>query len=127
MVEISTPHAIGEILKGKVTRLVSYGAFLEFPNGLNGLLHISEVSERFVRDIHSFLTVGDEISVRIIAIDPVNNYMKLSLKNMPSDFPSTAKAPAKRKRIPIPESQVDFTRLKEMLPQWIAQTLKENK
>ncbi len=127
MVETSTPLAIGDIIKGTITRIVSYGAFVEFPNGQNGLLHISEVSEKFVRDIHTYLAVGDEISTRIIAVDPANNYLRLSLKNIPVESSTATKASAKRKRIPIPEDQVDFTKLKEMLPQWIAQTLKENK
>ena len=127
MVNQPVPYAIGEIIHGKITRLVSYGAFLEFPDGQNGLLHISEISEKFVRDIHSFLSVGDEVSVRVIAIDPGNNYLRLSLKNIPSESATSAKGPAKKKRIPIPENQVDFTKLKEMLPQWIEQTLKENK
>ena len=127
MADLMNPNTVGEILHGKITRIVSYGAFLDFPNGQHGLLHISEVSEKFVRDIHSFLSVGDEVSVRVIAIDPGNNYLRLSLKNIPSESATSAKGPAKKKRIPIPENQVDFTKLKEMLPQWIEQTLKENK
>lgn len=127
MVDQPTPNAIGDLIRGKITRIVSYGAFLEFPNGQNGLLHISEVSEKFVRDIHSFLSVGDEVTVRVISVDPGNNYLRLSMKNIPNEVAGGAKSPAKKKRVPIPENQVDFTKLKEMLPQWIEQTLKENK
>lgn len=120
-------YAIGSIIQGKVTRIVTYGAFLEFPNGQSGLLHISEVSDRYVRDIHSFLSVGDELSVRVLAIDPGNGYLRLSLKNTTKEGEMPIKTPAKRKRIPISEDQVDFTKLKEKLPEWISEALKEEK
>ena len=127
MADLMNPNTVGEILHGKITRIVSYGAFLDFPNGQHGLLHISEVSEKFVRDIHTFLSVGDDVAVRVIAVDPVNNYLRLSLKNIPNESALTPKVSSKKKRVPIPENQVDFAKLKEMLPQWIEQALKENK
>ncbi len=127
MVDLNGPNSLGEILRGKITRIVSYGAFFDFPDGQHGLLHISEGSEKFVRDINSFLAVGDEVNVRVIAVDPVNHYLRLSLKNIPGESAENPKAASKKKRVPIPDNQVDFSKLKEMLPQWIEQAQKENK
>ncbi len=123
----ATPYVIDEVIKGKVTRIVTYGAFMDFPNGQSGLLHISEVSDRYVRDLHSVVSVGDEISVKVIAIDPANQYLRLSLKNIAPDADIPVKTSSRRKRIPIPEEQVDFSKLKENLPQWIETALKEEK
>ncbi len=121
------PYIIGEVIRGKVNRIVTYGAFMDFPNGQNGLLHISEVSEKYVRDIHSLLAVGDEVSVKVIAIDATNQYLRLSMKNIAQGSQPPVKPQSKRKRIPIPEEQVDFSKLKEHLPQWIETALKEEK
>ncbi len=121
------PYAIGEVIHGKVNRIVTYGAFMAFPNGQSGLLHISEVSEKYVRDIHSLIAIGDELDVKVIAIDPANQYLRLSMKHIAKEDNPATKTATKRKRFPIPEEQIDFSKLKENLPQWIETALKEDK
>ena len=64
---------------GTVTRLVDFGAFVEIFPGTEGLLHISEVADFRVQDINSELKVGDQIPVKVIAIEPPNK-IRLSRK-----------------------------------------------
>jgi len=70
---------VGEIYEAKVERIVSFGAFCELVPGKSGLLHISELSEGFVKDASEFLKEGDTVRVKVIGIDPQGK-IKLSLK-----------------------------------------------
>jgi polyribonucleotide nucleotidyltransferase len=70
---------VGKTYLGTVTRLVDFGAFVEIFPGTEGLLHISEVADFRVQDINSELKVGDQIPVKVIAIEPPNK-IRLSRK-----------------------------------------------
>ena len=87
-------HKIGDIVKGVVTGIQPYGAFIVLDNEINGLIHISEISDKFVRSIEDYVNVGDTISVRILEIDYETNHAKLSLKNVENS--STLKNVKKR-------------------------------
>lgn len=71
--------AVGTIVSGKVMTITKFGAFVELPGGKSGLVHISEVSGSFVSDVHDFLTEGQEVSVKILAITPEGK-INLSIK-----------------------------------------------
>ena len=55
-------NTVGQILSGKVTGITNFGAFVELETGETGLVHISEIADTFVKDIHDHLTVNDEAS-----------------------------------------------------------------
>lgn len=57
---------IGSRLEGKVTGITRFGAFIELPGGETGLVHISEIADTFVKDIHQFLKVGDVVTVKVL-------------------------------------------------------------
>lgn len=59
---------VGEIVTGKVSGITGFGAFIDLGNQQNGLVHISEVSDGFIKDIHDVLTVGDEVKVKVMKI-----------------------------------------------------------
>ncbi len=59
----------GQILKGKVSGITKFGAFIELESGETGLVHISEVADTFVKDVHEFLSVDDEVKVMILNVD----------------------------------------------------------
>lgn len=59
---------IGSKLEGKVTGITKFGAFVELPGNVTGLVHISEVADTFVKDIHDFLKVGDTVTVKVLNI-----------------------------------------------------------
>lgn len=71
---------IGEIYKGKVKNLASFGAFVEILPGKDGLLHISEIDHKRVNSVEEVLNVGDEIEVKLIGVDPKTKKLKLSRK-----------------------------------------------
>ncbi len=59
---------VGSKLKGKVTGITHFGAFVELPNGKTGLVHISEVAHNYVKDIKDHLKVGEQVEVKIVQI-----------------------------------------------------------
>ncbi len=60
---------VGALLEGKVKTITKFGAFIELPENRTGMVHISEVSNRFVNDIHDHLTEGQTVQVRVLSID----------------------------------------------------------
>lgn len=59
---------VGNKLKGKVTGIKKFGAFVELPEGKSGLVHISEVADNYVENVEEHLTVGDEVDVKVLSI-----------------------------------------------------------
>ena len=114
-------YKVGDIVSVTITGIQPYGAFASLPNNTNGLIHISEISNEFVRNVEQFVAVGDTINVKIIDIDNEIKQSKLSLKAIDT----TRKRKEKRMlykttRRPIIETPKRFSSLKEMLPKWIA-------
>ena len=73
-------HAIGQIVPGKVTKLVPFGAFVRVEEGIEGLVHISELAERHVETPEQVVEVGSDIFVKVIDIDLERRRISLSLK-----------------------------------------------
>ena len=69
---------VGAKVSGKVTGITNFGAFVDLGNNQSGLVHISEVSNSFVKDIHDVLKVGDEVTVKVLSMD--NGKIALSIK-----------------------------------------------
>lgn len=78
---------VGSIVDGKVTGLTKFGAFVELPEGKTGMVHISEVAQTFVKEISEFLTVGQEVKVKVLTIDEAGK-ISLSIKKASEDKPS---------------------------------------
>ena len=68
----------GNIVEGKVTKITNFGAFVELEEGKVGLIHISEVADVYVNDVHDFLSEGDTVQVKVVNVD--GNKIALSLK-----------------------------------------------
>jgi small subunit ribosomal protein S1 len=73
-------HQMGQVVPGKVTKLVPFGAFVRVEEGIEGLVHISELAERHVEIPEQVVTVGDDIFVKVIDIDLERRRISLSLK-----------------------------------------------
>ncbi|MCI8633297.1 MAG: S1 RNA-binding domain-containing protein [Lachnospiraceae bacterium] len=72
---------VGAVLKGKVTGIQSFGAFVALEGeNTQGLVHISEVSNTYVKDINEFLQVGQEVEVKVIKLDEASNKISLSMR-----------------------------------------------
>src|ERR687894_1643278 len=78
--QFARTHAIAQVVPGKVTKLVPFGAFVRVDEGTDGLVHISELAERHVEIPEQVVQVGDEILVKVIDIDLDRRRISLSLK-----------------------------------------------
>lgn len=78
--EIETHFKIGDMVKGKVSKITSYGAFVELDNDIDGLVHISQISEERVEKIKDVLNVDEEVTARVIKIDKDDRRIGLSVK-----------------------------------------------
>jgi len=76
--EVTHQLNIDQQVSGKVTRVAEFGAFVEVLPGVEGLLHVSQFSRERVRDLSRLVKVGEELSVRVTAIDPSNQRISLS-------------------------------------------------
>ncbi len=102
---------INDVVEGKVTKVVTFGAFVEIHPGVEGLVHISELASHHVENPREVVSQGDTLSVRIIEIDPDRRRLSLSLKRVadvegaehctsddeydaPADLDATAEVPA---------------------------------
>ena len=107
----------GRILKGVVTGIEPYGIFVQFDDYYSGLIHISEISDGFVKDPAKYVSVGEIINAKIIDVDDQIGHLKLSIKNIQY---KEKKATKRRK---IQETPLGFKTLSYHLPIWIAESL----
>lgn len=80
--QIVKSYKVGQIVKGTVTRVADYGAFVKVEDGLNGLIHISELSNKLVRNPADIVKSGENIEVMIISISDEDRHLGLSLKRL---------------------------------------------
>lgn len=83
--EIPDRYKLGDMVKGNVTNVTDFGIFLEIEKGIEGLIHISELSDERVEDIRHFTDVGEELEAKIIHLDPRERKIGLSIKAMKRD------------------------------------------
>ncbi|TFJ92797.1 S1 domain-containing post-transcriptional regulator GSP13 [Lentibacillus salicampi] len=114
----------GQILDGKVTGIQPYGAFVALDEDTQGLVHISEVTHGYVKDVHDYLAVGDDVKVKILNVNADNNKVSLSIR-------ATQEPPKDNKNNPSQKSQdskqqdqanTGFNTLKDKLDEWIKQS-----
>ena len=77
---VSGKYAEGDIVHGKVVRIVPFGAFVEVENGVDGLVHVSQISHEWLENPTSVLNIGEEVDAKILALEPENKKMTLSIK-----------------------------------------------
>ena len=84
--QFARTHAIEQIVPGKVTKLVPFGAFVRVDDGIEGLVHISELAERHVEIPEQVVQVGSDVMVKVIDIDLERRRISLSLKQANEGF-----------------------------------------
>ncbi len=77
---IDTRYKIGDLVTGKVTKLASFGAFVQLADDIDGLVHISQISEEHIAKIKDVLKIGQEVEARVIKIDKTDRRIGLSIK-----------------------------------------------
>ena len=110
---------VGSIVKGQVTGVQPYGVFISLEDDYVGLVHISEISEKFVKDINKLFSIGDIINVRVDGIDEDKRQVKLSIKKI--DYK------AQKGLSMIPENGSGFKILEDKLKVWTRDTFEKIK
>lgn len=77
---VAEKYAVGDVITGKVVRITDFGAFVEVEKGVDGLVHVSQISHEFLENAASALKVGEEVQAKILAINPEKERMTLSIK-----------------------------------------------
>lgn len=103
----------GKVVKGVVSGIEKYGIFVNFENGYTGMIHISEVSEKFVRDLNIYAKIGEIIPCKILEINDETKKIRLTIKNLEYQL--------KKEEY----ENRNFQRLQKMLPIWIEEKMKE--
>ncbi len=80
--EIAQKFPVGSIVKGKVSKIASFGAFVELEDGVDGLVHISQISDQRVEKVKDALEVGQEVEARVVKVDRGERRIGLSIRAM---------------------------------------------
>jgi general stress protein 13 len=115
-------YEAGEEFSGKVTGIQPYGAFIALDGETQGLVHISEITYGFVKDINDFLTVGQEVQVKVLEVDEAAGKISLSIRALLEAPAVTRKDDRPRKSLQarVDESDAEgFNSLKDKLQGWI--------
>ena len=85
--EIVAKYPVGQIVKGKVSKIASFGAFIELEEGVDGLVHISQISDQRIEKVKDALDVGQEVEARVVKVDRGERRIGLSIRavNMSED------------------------------------------
>lgn len=108
-------YMVGDVVKGKVVRIVPFGAFVELEKGIDGLVHVSQISHEWLENPTSALKVGEEVEAKIIAIDHEKEKITLSIKAMTPAPENAGKAP-RRDRSENAEGEEEKTSRKPRRP-----------
>ncbi|MGJ9457471.1 S1 domain-containing post-transcriptional regulator GSP13 [Oceanobacillus sp. CF4.6] len=116
----------GQIIDGKVTGIQPYGAFVALDEENQGLVHISEITHGYVKDINEHLTVGDDVKVKVMNVDEARNKVSLSIRAT-EEAPKKPAARAKKPQATFQQENdtAGFNTLKDKLQEWIDQSEKK--
>lgn len=118
-------YHVGDVLTGTVTGVQPYGAFVSLDENTQGLVHISEITYGFVKDITEFLHVGQQVEVKILVIDEQAQKISLSIRALQERPVNRKKEVTPRKTLQARVDEVDangFNSLKEKMREWIEQS-----
>ncbi|RSK28393.1 general stress protein 13 [Bacillus sp. HMF5848] len=124
-------YEVGQVLKGKVTGIQPYGAFIALEENTQGLVHISEIAHGYVKNIDEFVKIGDEVEVKVLTVED-NGKLSLSIKatqEAPAQVERAPRKPRPKKQVKQPiveENGQGFNTLKDKLQDWIEQSKRED-
>lgn len=116
-------YEVGDVVTGKVTGIQPYGAFVALDDETQGLVHISEITYGFVKNVEDFFEIGDEVEVKILEIDEKAEKISLSTRALQEAPPQKQRETRKSLQDRLDENDANgFKSLKEKLQQWIEQS-----
>ncbi|HET8527181.1 MAG TPA: 30S ribosomal protein S1 [Actinomycetota bacterium] len=104
--EFERKYSAGEIIDGQVTKLVPFGAFVRVAAGIEGLVHISEISDQHIETPESVLSVGQEVRVKVIEVDVPRRRISLSMRQVGGAMPRPA-SEIEEEAAPAPEPAIE--------------------
>ena len=107
---------VNEIVLGEITGITKYGIFLKVENEYSGMIHISEISDKYIKDIEKLFVIGESLETRVLSIDEEKKQLKLTIKQF------TKK---NKRNKTLKEDGRGFEPLKEKLDIWVHEKLKE--
>jgi len=96
-----TSHKVGDAMAGRIARITDFGAFVDLGEGIEGLVHVSELSRKRVEDIQKEFSVGQELTMKIVKLDPTEHRIGLSVKQHEMDLEKGELDEAKAKADPF--------------------------
>jgi S1 RNA binding domain protein len=93
---LTDEHLIGKVLPGTITHVANFGAFVKLDVGEEGLVHISEIANEYVTDINQFVTVGQKITIKVLARNKKNK-LEFSMKKATEPEDKIVAAPVRKK------------------------------
>ena len=111
-------YKVGDIVKGKVTGIEDYGIFLLVDDDVTGLIHISELSHKFVRDVNDYVKLGQVIKAEVVDVNEELGQVKLSIKNI-------NQKKVRLKKMEIEEVGSGFGILHDNLDKWMEEKKEE--
>ncbi len=102
---VGEKYNVGDVVKGKVVRIVNFGAFVELEKGIDGLVHVSEISNVWLENPVTALQVGQEIEAKILGINPEGQKITLSIKALLPEVETPAKEEKSSKKAKKEESE----------------------
>ncbi|MEH7454309.1 MULTISPECIES: CvfD/Ygs/GSP13 family RNA-binding post-transcriptional regulator [Bacillaceae] len=119
-------YNIGKVYTGKVTGIQTYGAFISLDHQTQGLVHISEIINGYVRDIRDYISVGQLVNVRVLSIDEMTGKISLSLKGASIDQGFNGEESLKHAARLLRELKPDgFSTLHKKLNEWLRVEMKK--
>jgi len=94
--EAAKKYKIGKVIQGEISRVTPFGAFLKLDDDINGLIHVSEITDKEIKDPSEVLKVGDKVEAKIIAIEPDEHRVGLSIKALTASSESEETAKPKK-------------------------------
>ncbi|WP_144513950.1 S1 domain-containing post-transcriptional regulator GSP13 [Bacillus sp. FJAT-22090] len=119
-------YKVGDVVTGKVTGIQPYGAFVSLDENTQGLVHISEITYGYVKEVGEFLTAGQEVEVKILEIDDEAGKISLSIRELQEKPIVSKKEDKPRKTLQARVDEHDeegFNTLKEKLGEWIKKSI----
>src|SRR5207237_3801849 len=105
--EVARKYQVGQVVRGTITKLATFGAFAEIEPGVEGLIHISELSDERITHPKQVVREGEELRLRVIKVDPARHRLGLSLRQVDyqEDVDQGGEGPSQPDESPGPSSE----------------------
>ena len=109
-------YKVGMTVYGQISGIKPYGAFVRFSDDVSGLIHISELSKGFVRNVDHFVKMDEYVMAKVIDVDKHNKQLRLSFKDLSQN---TRRYRKKVRFEGLPENKKGFKTIEEKMPKWL--------